>query len=315
MLAIGVDIGGTKIAAGVVDGAGAILEKLRRRTPAGDPDAIEHAVAEVVADLRGRHDVGAVGVAAAGFVDADAGNVVFAPNLAWRDEPLGEDLTDLMAIPVLVDNDANAAVWAETRYGAARGSEDVVLVTIGTGLGGGVVAGGGLLRGANGFAGELGHVRVVPDGHACGCGNRGCWEQYASGTALVRAARAMAEATSPDCENLLSLAGGDPAAITGPMVTRAARGGDAAAQDLLADLGRWVGEGAASVVSVLDSAVVLVGGGVAEAGDLLLEPARAALRRHLPGRGHRQVPALRAAELGNDAGMIGVADLARRAAG
>ncbi len=314
MLAIGVDIGGTKIAAGVVDGEGVVVERVLRATPATDPDAIERAVAEAVAELRSRHEVAAVGVAAAGFVDASAGTVVFAPNLAWRDEPLGRDLGAMLELPVLVENDANAAAWGEFRHGAGREFDDTLLLTIGTGLGGGVVVEGELLRGAHGFAGELGHVRVVPDGHACGCGNRGCWEQYASGRALVRSAREMAEAASPAFENLLSLCGGDPDAITGPMVTSAARAGDAAAQDLLADLGRWIGEGAASMVTVLDSGLVLVGGGVADAGDLLLEPARTALRRQLPARGYRPVPELRAAALGNDAGMIGVADLAARAA-
>ena len=315
MHAIGVDIGGTKIAAGVVDEHGAVVDRALRTTPASDPEAIEADVAAAVAELRERHEVAAVGVAAAGFVDAAGATVVFAPNLAWRDEPLGPDLAARVGLPVLVENDANAAAWGEVRHGAGRGEADVVVLTIGTGLGGGVVVGGELLRGPHGFAAELGHVRVVPDGHACGCGNRGCWEQYASGRALVRSAREMAEAAAPAFEELLAMCGGDPAAITGPMVTRAARDGDVAAQDLLADLGRWVGEGAASMVAVLDSSLVLVGGGVADAGDLLLEPARAALRRQLPARGHRPMPAMRTAELGNDAGMIGVADLARRAAG
>lgn len=315
MHAIGVDIGGTKIAAGVVDEHGVVVDRALRATPASDPEAIEADVAAAVAELRGRHEVAAVGVAAAGFVDAAGATVVFAPNLAWRDQPLGPDLAARVGLPVLVENDANAAAWGEVRHGAGRGEADVVVLTIGTGLGGGVVVGGELLRGPHGFAAELGHVRVVPDGHACGCGNRGCWEQYASGRALVRSAREMAEAAAPAFQELLSMCGGDPGAITGPMVTRAAREGDAAAQDLLADLGRWIGEGAASMVAVLDSSLVLVGGGVADAGDLLLEPARAALKRQLPARGHRPVPVMRAAELGNDAGMIGVADLARRAAG
>jgi glucokinase len=187
----------------------------------------------------------------------------------------------------------------------------MVLITVGTGLGGGVVIGGRLLRGAAGFAAELGHVRVVPDGHRCGCGNRGCWEQYASGRALVREARELARSDTPMAARLLELAGGDAAAIEGPHVTRAAEEGDPAAVELLADLGRWLGEGIASIVAVLDPSMVVVGGGVSEAGDLLLEPARAAFRRQLTARGHRPEPEIRLATLGNDAGMIGAADLAR----
>ncbi len=310
MLTIGVDIGGTKIAAGVVSTDGEILARVRRTTPATQPQEIEDAVVDAVTELRAGHDVAAVGVAAAGFV-ARRSTVVFAPNLAWRDEPLGAALQAAIGLPVVVENDANAAAWAEFVHGAGREVEDITMLTIGTGLGGGVITGGQLLRGPHGFAGELGHVRVVPEGHLCGCGNRGCWEQYASGRALVREAQALMTAPGPAAHRMLQMCGGDPAAITGPQVTLAAQGGDAAAQGLLADLGRWVGEGAASMVAVLDSAVVVVGGGVAEAGELLLGPARASLHRQLSARGHRPDPELRAAVLGNDAGMIGVADLAR----
>ncbi len=311
---IGVDIGGTKIAAGVVDATGEVLARVRRSTPATDPPAIRAAVADAVAELRRDHLVVAVGVAAAGFVDAARSTVVFAPNLAWRDEPLGTALSEVLGLPVVVENDASAAAWAEFVHGAGRDVDDMVMLTIGTGLGGGVIVGGQLLRGAYGFAAELGHVRVVPDGHRCGCGNRGCWEQYASGRALVRAARELVAAGDLAAGRLLELCGGDPAAITGQQVTRAAREGDRAALDLLVEVGQWVGEGAASMVAVLDSSVVVVGGGVAEAGDLLLDPARTAMARQLPARGHRPVPEVRAALLGNAAGMIGVADLARGAA-
>jgi glucokinase len=311
MHTIGLDIGGTKIAAGLVSEDGELLAKVRRETPATDPEEIEEAAADAVAELVAAHEVEAVGVAAAGFVDASRSTIVFAPNLAWRDEPMRADLEARTGLPVVVENDANAAAWGEFRHGAGREVEDMVLVTVGTGLGGGVVIGGRLLRGAAGFAAELGHVRVVPDGHRCGCGNRGCWEQYASGRALVREARELARSDTPMAARLLELAGGDAAAIEGPHVTRAAEEGDPAAVELLADLGRWLGEGIASIVAVLDPSMVVVGGGVSEAGDLLLEPARAAFRRQLTARGHRPEPEIRLATLGNDAGMIGAADLAR----
>ncbi|MFZ5869352.1 MAG: ROK family glucokinase [Actinomycetota bacterium] len=311
MYTIGLDIGGTKIAAGLVSADGELVATARRETPANDVEAIEDAAADAVAELAADHDVEAVGVAAAGFVDARRSTIVFAPNLAWRDEPMRRDLEARTGLPVVVENDANAAAWGEFRHGAGREVDDMVLLTVGTGLGGGVVIDGNLLRGHSGFAAELGHVRVVPDGHRCGCGNRGCWEQYASGRALVREARELASTDSPLAARLLELADGKAKRIEGPHVTQAAEEGDAAAVELLADLGTWLGEGIASIVAVLDPAVIVVGGGVADAGDLLLEPARAAFRRQLTARGHRPEAQIVRARLGNDAGMIGAADLAR----
>lgn len=311
MLTIGVDIGGTKIAAGVVDDVGIIVERVLRETPATDVEAIEDATADAISELAGSHEVAAVGVAAAGFIDATRSTVVYAPNLAWRDEPLRADLERATGMRILVENDANAAAWGEFRHGAGRNVDDMLLLTVGTGLGGGIVLHGNMLRGAVGFAAEVGHMRVVPGGHRCGCGNRGCLEQYASGQALVREARELAASDTPMAARLLELAGGKAKKITGPHVTQAAQEGDAASVELLADLGTWLGEGIASLVAVLDPAVIVVGGGVSAAGDLLLEPARVAFRRQLIARGHRPEPPIVPATLGNDAGMIGVADLAR----
>ncbi|KQX64433.1 ROK family glucokinase [Angustibacter sp. Root456] len=310
-LTIGVDIGGTKIAAGVVDEKGTLLATTRRETQASDPDAIEREVTDAVAELRRDHDVEAVGVAAAGFVDAHRGIVLFAPNLAWREEPLRDELAARIDLPVVVENDANAAAWGEFTFGTARDVDDAVLVTVGTGLGGGIVVDGRLLRGHVGVGGELGHLRVVPDGIRCGCGNRGCWEQYASGSALEREGRDLVASGSVYAARLIELCDGDPARLRGQMITAAAAEGDAAAVELLADLGRWLGEGMASVAAVLDPALFVVGGGVVEAGDLLIEPARAALGRQLTGRSHRPPIEVEAATLGNAAGMIGAADLAR----
>ncbi|WGX94701.1 ROK family glucokinase [Nocardioides sp. L-11A] len=304
-LTCGIDIGGTKIAGAVVDAAGTVVAEARVESPAADAAAIGTTVADLVAGLTAAQAVRAVGVGAAGYVAADRSTVLFAPNIAWRDEPLGADLARRTGLPVVVENDANAAAWGEFRHGAGRGADDQLMVTVGTGVGGGVVTGGRLLRGAHGVAAEIGHLCVVPDGLPCGCGNRGCLESYASGTALVRAARS---APSPA---ILDAAGGDPAAITGPMVTAAAAAGDVVAIGHLADLGRWLGHGIASLVAVLDPAVVVVGGGVAAAGDLLLAPVRAAFDSELTGRGHRPGPAIVPAALGNRAGVIGAADLAR----
>lgn len=312
MHAIGVDIGGTKIAAGVVDDAGAIVVQGRRDTDPEQPSEIEQAVADLVRELADVAEVEAVGVAAAGFVSNDRASVLFAPNIAWRDYPLRDRLAPAIGLPVVVENDANAAGWAEYRFGAGRGVDDVVMLTVGTGLGGAVVVGGELLRGAHGVAAEIGHIRMVPDGHMCGCGHAGCWEQYASGRALTRQARAAAIAYPERAQRLLAVAGGEARKIKGPHVTQVAQQGDALAIELLAELGTWLGAGAADLVAVLDPAMIVIGGGVARAGDLLLEPAREAFAASLSARGHRPEPVFRIAEMRNDAGIVGAADLARR---
>jgi glucokinase len=311
-LAVGIDVGGTKIAGGVVDERGRILATARRDSPATDTEAIERAIEDVVAELRGSHDVTAVGVGAAGFVDSARSTVLFAPNLAWRDEPLRADLEARIDLPVVIENDANAAAWGEFTFGAGEDAADSLLVTVGTGVGGGIVLDGQLHRGAFGVAAEIGHMRVVPDGRLCGCGNRGCWEQYASGSALVRDTREQSRQGSLIARTLVDRAGGDVEAITGPLITEAAREGDEFAREQLASLGRWLGEGIASMAAVLDPAVVVIGGGVSEAGDLLLDPVRAHFRANLTGRHYRPELEVRAALLGNKAGMIGAADLARR---
>jgi glucokinase len=224
-------------------------------------------------------------------------------------------VSEVLKVPVVVENDANAAAWGEFAFGAARQVEHMVCITVGTGIGGGVVIGGALLRGANGVAAELGHMRVVPGGHRCGCGARGCIEQYASGSALVREGRAQAESGSLAAAQMLSVCGiTDPALLTGPMITQAAAGGDPCAVELLDDLGRWLGEGLASIATLFDPAMIVVGGGVSAAKELLLKSATVAFEKNLPAKANRPHPTFGLAELGNDAGIIGAADLARRPA-
>ncbi|GAB3207043.1 glucokinase [Marinactinospora thermotolerans DSM 45154] len=314
-LTIGVDIGGTKVAAGVVTPAGRVLARVRTETPhkSKSPKVVEDTIAGVVEELRRDYTVGAVGVGAAGFVDDQRATVLFAPHLAWRNEPLRDALKARLDLPVVVENDANAAAWAEMCAGAGRNADDVIVVNLGTGIGGAVVIGGVLRRGRHGLGGEFGHMTIVPDGHRCECGNRGCWEQYASGNALTREARELTQAESPVARGLAQAVGGDPALITGPLVTELAQKGDRACAELLEDAGTWLGIGLANLAAAFDPELFIIGGGVSEAGDLLLEPARKAFRRTLTGRGYRPEAEIVAAALGNEAGLIGAADLARDA--
>ncbi|NKX51259.1 ROK family protein, partial [Arthrobacter deserti] len=250
-LAVGVDIGGTKVAAGVVDAQGRVLAEDVRPTPGDDPREVEQVIAGLVRGLAGSFAVGSVGVGAAGWMDLDGGTVLFSPHLAWRHEPLRANLQALLGRRVLVANDADAAAWAEWRFGAGRGQRRLVCITLGTGIGGAMINDGRIERGNWGVAGEFGHQILVPRGHRCECGNRGCWEQYASGNALGREARELAAAHSPVSLEWLRAAGGRAEGITGALVTRLARAGHSASRDLLEDAGEWLGIGLANLAAAL----------------------------------------------------------------
>ena len=302
-LTIGIDIGGTKVLAGVVDSFGTVLTSQRRPTPGRSVRDVENTIVELVDTLSAQYDVAAVGIGAAGFVDATRSTVLFSPHLAWRDEPLRAALMQRIAVPVVVDNDANTAALAECRFGAGVGHRYVLCITLGTGIGGALVIDNKVFRGQNGMAGEFGHMQVVPDGHRCECGNRGCWEQYASGNALVRDARELVLADSPVAHDLKARVGGDVTRLTGPLVTEAAQAGDPLAVELLTDIGTWLGVGLAGMTAAFDPSAIIVGGGVSAAGELLLGPTRQAFARTLVGRGHRVEPSI-----------VGAADMARSAA-
>jgi glucokinase len=307
-----VDIGGTKVLGGVVDEDGAVLVTARRPTPADDVAKTRHVIIDVVRELAEGRVIDAVGIGAAGWIDARRATVLFAPNLAWRDEPLRDSVSAGTGLSVVVENDANVAAWAEFRYGAAEDADDsMVLFTVGTGIGGGIILGGQLVRGAHGIAGELGHVQVVPNGHPCGCGRRGCVEQYASGNALVRFAQIGAKDDAAKAALLLAKADGDVSAITGLMVTEAAREGDPVAVDAFNQVGTWLGIAVADIVQILDPQVVVIGGGVIDAGDLLVNPARDSFYENLAQRAKSPIAEVREAKLGNLAGIVGAADLAR----
>ena len=310
MHAIGIDIGGTKIAGALVDASGQILKENRVPTPADDPNALVDAVVGLITELADGQSVLGAGIAAAGFIDAEQANIIYAPNLSWRNEPFKAKLEAKLSIPVIIENDANAAGWAEYRYGAGRGYKHMVMLTIGTGVGGAVITDSKMLRGGFGIAGELGHLRVVPEGLPCGCGQNGCLESYGSGTALLKAAKDLAASGHEKGARLrqLEAAAGQ---LTGQEVYQAILESDAGALEILATLGSWLGQAVASLTAVLDPEIVVIGGGVSAAGDLLLNPIREAYLKHLPARGFRPELVISAAEFVNDAGVVGAADLAR----
>jgi glucokinase len=307
--AIGLDVGGTKIAGLRLRPDGGVAERRTMPTPAADARATLDAVVAVAAALA-TSDVRAIGIGAAGMVDA-RGVVRYAPNLAYRDLAIGDRVTDEVGLPCVVDNDANVAAWGEFRLGAGRGVRDMLLVTVGTGIGGGIISGGRLFRGAHGFAAEIGHIIVEPGGPRCGCGNLGCWEQVASGRAVERGGRRAAREHPGSL--LGELARGHPESATGADVTAAARRGDPVAREVLSEVARRLGEGIAGLVNVLDPELVVIGGGLVEAGELLLQPARAAVHDAVEAAEVRPEVPIVGAELGAEAGAIGAALLALEA--
>ena len=307
MLKVGIDIGGTKIAGGVVDDEGRIVEKLRIDTPV-DTVELSRAVIDMAHHLLTTHDAVAVGVAAAGFIDADRAAVIHAPNIAWRDEPLKAVLEAGIPVPVTIENDANAAGWAEFRFGAGRDVEHMVMLTMGTGVGGAVVLGGALYRGGHGIAAELGHLRFTRDGLPCGCGQNGCLEQYASGRALQRQANEIADGGGIGAA--LAAVRDTKGTLSGPAISRLVLAGDPGATEALRRVATALGEACGGFQAVLDPELFVIGGGVAQLGEDLLGPVRLAYETSLPGYGDRPVAAFAIARLGNDAGLIGAADLA-----
>ncbi len=316
MLAIGIDIGGTKIAGAVVSESGEILEELRVPSPAQDPDQMITEVVGLINQLAAMapEQVVAAGVAAAGFIDADQSTILYAPNLNWRNEPFRDRLKAHLDLPVFIENDANAAGWAEFKFGAGKGTKDMVMLTLGTGVGGAVVADYKLRRGGFGIGGELGHVRVVQDGRQCGCGRKGCVEQYASGSAVLKAAKKLASSDGPAGERLRQLKS-ESGELTGHQVYQALLEGDAATRELVNQAGSYLGQAMGSITAVLDPQVFVIGGGLSEAGELILDPIRQSFLRELPARGFRPEAEIVTAKFSNQAGVIGAADLARESVG
>jgi len=310
---IGVDLGGTKLLAGAVDSALNVHHRATRSAHAADHGEVLDTVVSAVAEVRDAVEgasgsVAAVGIGIPALIDTERGIAVMSTHLPLAGVPFRDLVAERIGLPVFVDNDANAAMLAEWRFGAARGFGDAALLTIGTGIGGGLVVGGALQRGSQGAGAELGHMVVQADGPPChgNCPNHGCLEALCSGTALAREARRLA-GELPRSELGRALAAGRE--ISGPLVTDLAHDGDAAAIEALAVIGRWLGVGVVTIVNMLNPDVVVIGGGVIAAGELLLAPARAVVaeRAMSPSKEHvRIVPA----RFGAESGMLGAATLA-----
>ncbi|MDQ3952934.1 MAG: ROK family protein [Actinomycetota bacterium] len=307
-VAVGVDVGGTAVKAAGVTRDGDVVERLERPT---DPSAATKSLVAVLEDLLGRlerngHEVATIGVGAAGFVDFAAGAVTFSPNVVYDDPQIATAVRVRFGLPVFVDNDANAAVWGERTFGCCPGADDVVLLTLGTGIGSGIIANGRLVRGATGAGAEIGHMVVDPAGPPCPCGLRGCLEQLASGTAIARLAHL---ALGSDPGSAITAFAGPGGEITGESVAKAAREYDQTARDVLLKAGTALGIGLSNVVNVFDPELVVLGGSVVNAGEPYLGPARDQLARMMQGQRRRPMR-LDVSALRGDAGIVGAAALA-----
>jgi glucokinase len=300
------------MAGALVDDAGNVVNELKIPSPIDDSDQMIEAISSLISTLGEGQQVMAVGVAAAGFMSADREVMYHSPNIAaWRNEPLKRRIETKTNLPVLLENDANAAGWAEFRFGAGAGSKSMIMLTIGTGVGGAIISNGVLLKGGFGIGGELGHAVLHPGGKECGCGQSGCVESYCSGTALLKAARELSQSNDPKATRLkeLMLETGE---LSGEQLYRAISENDFAAAELITELGHNLGTAIASLfVPVLDPELVVIGGGVSAVGEKLLSPIRSAFEQSIPAKGFRPELKIVKAKFLNQAGLIGAADLAR----
>ena len=310
MNAIGVDVGGTKIAAGVVTPEGEILNEVRYPTAAGRERLIS-SIAQAIMQARDEYEVGGVCLCLPGTVLSAENKVIDAPNLhAIEGIPLKDELEERTGLTATVENDANAAAWGEYRFGAGSEVNHLIFLTLGTGVGGGVISHGILLRGAQGAGGELGHVTIQATGPRCACGNHGCLEALASGTAIARRAREVASEKPDSALGRLAV----ERRVLGEDVTELARGGDAAALEVLEETGTWLGIGLAGFINVFNPETIAIGGGVARAGNLILDAARREVRLRATSPG-RDLVEIKEATLGAESGVLGAGALARDGSG
>jgi glucokinase len=315
VLSLGIDIGGTKILGAAVSPGGEVLAERRVQSPAREPDLMVDTVSRLILELIAEHgEPQAIGVAAAGLIDRSRSVVLYSPNLNWRNEPLRARIEQKISRPLIIENDANAAGWAEFKFGAAQAYSSMAMLTLGTGVGGAIVDGGHLLRGGFGVGGELGHITLVSDGHLCGCGRRGCVEQYASGTALLKEIVALAN-SDDESGSLVRKLRSERGQLTGHEAYEAVEANDPGTLARIDQLAGYLSRAMASLVAVLDPEVFVIGGGLSELGDRLLKPLRDKLAGEIPASGFRPVAGIMPATFSNQAGVIGAAQLARETLG
>lgn len=310
--ALGVDLGGTKLEVARVDGRGQILDSLRMATNVeGGFEAVEADIAQMSRTLwqRAGSPPAGIGVGVPGQIDCRRGLVRFLPNLRWRDVPLREDLERLLSIPAVVTNDVRAIAWGERLHGAGRGTDDLVCLYVGTGIGGGIVAGGRLLEGCTDAAGELGHITIEINGPSCTCGNKGCLEALAGGWAIARQAREMVTNDPLAGERILALAGGSPEGITAQTVAGAAAAHDPLALALMENVSRALVAGCVSLVNAFNPCRLILGGGVIDGVPDLIDKVRKGVKgKALPAA--TDALEVMAGALGGSAGPVGAASLA-----
>ena len=308
-LTIGIDIGGTKISAGVVDSSGNLIDSSRCSTPAEGGKELISSVINLIKEFNKKYEIKGIGISIAALISSDYGTIVGAPNIANLSKlNFVNEIKEEFELPIIIENDANAAMWAEFKFGNAKGLNPVMFFIIGTGVGGGLVIDGKLFKGANGIGAEFGHMCVVPNGLLCGCGAKGCIEQYASGGALIRYANEALLANPDKSEEVLSFGEGK---LSGTALTKAAKAGNELALAAFSKQADWLGLACASYSLIIDPQAIIIGGGVVDAGELFLAPVRAAMRKYMPFAESHVPPKIIAAKFGNDAGLIGAADLVR----
>ena len=308
-LTIGIDIGGTKISAGVVDSSGNLIDSSRCSTPTEGGKELISSVINLIKEFNKKYEIKGIGISIAALISSDYGTIVGAPNIANLSKlNFANEIKEEFKLPIIIENDANAAMWAEFKFGNAKGLNPVMFFIIGTGVGGGLVIDGKLFKGANGIGAEFGHMCVVPNGILCGCGAKGCIEQYASGGALIRYANEALLANPDKSEEVLSFGEGK---LSGTALTKAAKAGNELALAAFSKQADWLGLACASYSLIIDPQAIIIGGGVVDAGELFLAPVRAAMRKYMPFAESHVPPKIIAAKFGNDAGLIGAADLVR----
>lgn len=312
-LVVGIDLGGTKIATAAADLGGSLLSKVIKPTcPERGIDAVVDTIVASVKDAVDSAgvsigDIRSIGIGTPGPVDPETGTVIFAPNLMWQNVPIVQMLQGILALPVCLENDANVAGLGEYRFGAGRGSKNMVYITVSTGVGGGIILDGKIHAGSFGTAGEVGHMTIVSDGPLCGCGNQGCLEALAAGPAIARKARACILHGQDTI--IKDMVGGCVEDITAKTVGEAALAGDILAKEIIDKTGEYLGIGVANLINIINPDTIVIGGGVSNMGELLLMPLRRAAKRRAIKAAFEKVRIVKA-ELASEAGLVGAVCLA-----